>query len=390
MSAPAVNSPAGSSPAAVYLHIPFCKTKCLYCSFNSHAGREGEIAGYLAALNTHIRRLASHPWCRSHSFFSLYIGGGTPTICDPALLGQVIRNCLTAFSFSPEPEITVESNPNTLSLVKLQALRECGVNRLSIGVQSFSPARLKSLGRSHTAEDAALAFAMAREADFTNINLDLMYGLPGQTEQEWQQTLETAMSLAPEHFSLYELMVEEKTPLAALVARGKARLPSEDQVADMEAVTSGLLASRGYERYEISNYARPGFTCRHNINYWRNRSWLGLGAGAVGSLSGTKVTNVADPLVYVQRINHNQEPVSEMECLSRPAHFRETVIMGLRMLAGVSLRELDERFQLNPLDYYGQILQTLLGQGLVVLDAGFLRLSSQALPVANQVLAQLV
>jgi oxygen-independent coproporphyrinogen-3 oxidase len=150
------------------------------------------------------------------------------------------------------------------------------------------------------------------------------------------------------------------------------------------------LASRGYERYEISNYARPGFTCRHNINYWQNRSWLGLGAGAVGSLSDAKVTNVADPLVYVQRMSSNQEPYSEMECLCRPAHFRETVIMGLRMLAGVDIRDMEDRFHLNPMDYYAASLQTLLAQGLVVLDNGFLRLSSQALPIANRVLAQLV
>lgn len=390
MSCSALNPPAGGDQAAIYLHIPFCKTKCLYCAFNSHAGRDTEIAGYLQALTRHIRRMAGHPWCRGHTFFSLYIGGGTPTICDPALLGQVIHNCLTAFSFCPEPEITVESNPNTLSLAKLQALREAGVNRLSIGVQSFAPARLKNLGRSHTVEDALLAFAMAREADFTNINLDLMYGLPGQTAAEWRQTLEQAVGLAPEHFSLYELMVEEKTPLATLVAGGKIRLPTEDEVADMEIVTAGLLASRGYERYEIANYARPDFVCRHNINYWQNRSWLALGAGAVGSLSGMKVTNVADPLDYARRINSNEEPVSEIECLSRPAHFRETVIMGLRMLAGVSIRELEERFALSPLAYYGDTLQTLLGQGLVVLDKGFLRLSSQALPIANQVLAQLV
>jgi len=385
-----LNIPAEHHQAAIYLHIPFCKTKCLYCSFNSHAGRDAEIAGYLQALNSHIRSMADHPWCRSHSFFSLYIGGGTPTICDASLLNQLITNCLAAFSFCQEPEITVESNPNTLSSAKLQALRVAGVNRLSIGVQSFSPARLKCLGRSHTAEDAVLALTMARDAGFSNINIDLMYGLPGQTADEWQQTLEQAISLAPEHFSLYELMVEEKTPLAALVAGGQYQLPPEDEVADMEAVTIGLLASRGYERYEISNYALPGFTCRHNINYWQNRSWLGFGAGAVGSLSGTKVTNVADPLVYTQRINSKEEPYSEMECLSRQALFRETVIMGLRMLAGVSLQDLEDRFSLNPMDYYGATLQTLLAQGLVLLDNGFLRLSSQALPIADRVLAELV
>ncbi|MBU4261620.1 MAG: radical SAM family heme chaperone HemW [Proteobacteria bacterium] len=390
MSSSTLNSPAEHHQAGIYLHIPFCKTKCLYCSFNSHAGRDVEIAGYLEALNSHIRRMADHPWCRSHSFFSLYIGGGTPTICDASLLNQLITNCLAAFSFCPEPEITVESNPNTVSSAKLQALRAAGVNRLSIGVQSFSPARLKCLGRSHTAEDAVLALAMARDAGFNNINLDLMYALPGQTADEWQQTLEQAISLAPEHFSLYELMVEEKTPLAALVADGQYQLPTEDEVADMEAVTIGLLASRGYKRYEISNYARLGFTCRHNINYWQNRSWLGLGAGAVGSLSGTKVTNVADPLIYTLRVNSNHDPISEMECLCRQTLFRETMIMGLRMLAGVSIKELEDRFALNPMDYYGATLQTLLAQGLVVLDNGFLRLSCLALPIANRVLAELV
>jgi oxygen-independent coproporphyrinogen-3 oxidase len=390
MSYAALNYPAGPHQAGIYLHIPFCKTKCLYCSFNSHAGRDAEIAGYLQALNSHIRRMASHPWCRKHTFFSLYIGGGTPTICDASLLGQLIRNCLTDFPFCRDPEITVETNPNTLSSAKLQAMSEAGVNRLSIGVQSFSPSQLERLGRSHTVQDAYLAFAMARNAGFGNINLDLMYGLPGQTAKEWRQTLEAALSLAPEHFSLYELMVEEKTPLAALVAGGQYQLPTEDQVADMEAVTTGLLSCRGYKRYEISNYAKPGFICRHNINYWQNRSWLALGAGAVGSLSGMKVTNVADPMAYTRRINSNQEPVSEIECLSRPAHFRETVIMGLRMLEGISIQDMEERFHLSPLDYYGKTLQTLLAQGLVVLDSGFLRLSDSALPVANQVLAQLV
>ncbi|MCJ7602717.1 MAG: radical SAM family heme chaperone HemW, partial [Desulfobulbaceae bacterium] len=292
--------------------------------------------------------------------------------------------------FCRDPEITVESNPNSLSSAKLQAMSEAGVNRLSIGVQSFSPSQLERLGRSHTVQDACLAFAMARNAGFGNINLDLMYGLPGQTAKEWRQTLEAALSLAPEHFSLYELMVEEKTPLAALVAGGQYQLPTEDQVADMEAETTELLSCRSYERYEISNYAKPGFICRHNINYWQNRSWLALGAGAVGSLSGTKVTNVADPRVYARRINSNQEPYSEIECLSRPAHFRETMIMGLRMLAGISIQDMEERFHLSPVDYYGKTLQTLLAQGLVVLDNGFLRLSDSALPVANQVLAQLV
>jgi oxygen-independent coproporphyrinogen-3 oxidase len=394
MSGSAVNPPAfpghSAESAAIYLHIPFCRTKCLYCSFNSHAGREDLIAAYCQALHREIKVMADHPWCRGRSFFSLYIGGGTPTICPGAQLAELIGNCLASFRFSADPEITVEANPNSLSAEKLSALRAAGVNRLSIGVQSFVPEDLVRLGRSHTAQDALQAMALARSAGFANINLDLMYGLPGQTTADWRQTLATAAGLNPEHLSLYELMIEEKTPFAALLARGEISLPLEDEVADMEEITAARLVERGYRRYEISNYAREGYQCRHNINYWQNRSWLGLGAGATGSLSGTRVTNVADPLDYVQRMTSNHEPYSSMECLCRQALFRETMIMGLRMLAGVSISELEQRFAISPLDYYGAALRNLLTQGLLVHEKGLLRLSEAALPIANQVLTQLV
>jgi oxygen-independent coproporphyrinogen-3 oxidase len=379
-----------AEPATIYLHIPFCRTKCRYCAFNSHAGREDLIAAYCAALREEIRQMAELSWCRERRFFSLYIGGGTPTICSAAQLAGLIGNCLTSFCFTSDPEITVEANPNTLAAAKLAALRAAGVNRLSIGVQSFAPAELCRLGRSHTVEDARQAFSLARDAGFANINLDLMYGLPGQTAADWQQGLEEAAALGPEHLSLYELTVEEGTPLAAMLAKGEMNLPAEDEVADMEEITAGLLAGRGFRRYEISNYAREGYQCRHNINYWQNRSWLGLGAGATGSLSGTRGTNVADPLDYVQRINSGQVTYRAMEGLCRQAHFRETMIMGLRMLAGVSISEMEQRFAISPLAYYGATLQNLLREGLMVQDKGFLRLSAAALPIANRVLAQLV
>ncbi len=374
----------------IYLHIPFCRTKCLYCSFNSYAGREDEIYAYLQALEQQIKRMAAHPWSQGRTFFSLYIGGGTPTICNPRLLGKLIVKCLAAFPFCVDPEITVESNPNTLSSVQLQTLLESGVNRLSIGVQSFASQELKLLGRSHTSKEACQAFFMARNAGFTNINLDLMYGLPRQTVNTWRQSLETAVELAPEHLSLYELMVEDGTPLASLVKNKECVLPHEDLVADMENITAEILQKNGYCRYEISNYARPGSICRHNINYWQNGSWLGFGAGAVGSLSGMKVTNIHDSRIYTKRINCRLEPFSEIECLSRQAHFRETVIMGLRMLQGISLEEMENRFRINPVLYYGRTLQKLIDRKLLVLENGFMRLSDSALPLANQVLLQLV
>lgn len=374
----------------IYLHIPYCRSKCRYCSFNSHAGREHEISAYLDALRRHISSMADHPWCKQRIFSSLYIGGGTPTICESNALAALVAACLAAFPFSSKPEITVESNPNSLSRDTLIALRQCGVTRLSIGVQSFDPVDLTILGRGHSTDDARAAFFLSRRAGFDNVSLDLMFGLPGQTAKSWRHTLESALALAPEHFSLYELMVEQGTPLAGMIQRKELSLPAEDEVVEMALVTDTLLAAAGFERYEISNYARPAFACRHNINYWENRSWLGLGAGAVGSLSGMKITNVADPALYIQRVTRGVAPYSAMECLCREALFRETVIMGLRMIKGISITDLEQRFGFSPKTYYGKEMDRLLEKNLLVITDDHLHLSQQALPVANQVLSRLV
>ncbi len=374
----------------IYLHIPYCKSKCRYCSFNSHAGREDEIAAYIAALLLHIKNTADLPWCQGRIFSTLYLGGGTPTICESKALSSLIHSCLSLFPFAPNPEITVETNPNTLSFDKLVALRQSGVNRLSIGVQSFAADELKMLGRSHTSGDAIEAFTLARRAGFDNISLDLMFGLPGQTAKIWRDTLETALRLSPDHFSLYELMVETGTPLAAMIERKELILPPENEVVEMTIVTDALLAAAGFKRYEISNYAKTGFPCRHNMNYWENESWLGLGAGAVASFSGMKISNVSDPALYIQRINSGRSPYSDIECLSREALFRETVIMGLRMIRGVSINNLKKRFDFHPRAYYGKEMDRLLEKDMLVVEGDYLRLTDRALPVANQALSQLV
>jgi oxygen-independent coproporphyrinogen-3 oxidase len=380
--------------AGLYIHIPFCISKCPYCSFLSFPLHETEnMEKYLAAVAGQADQMADHPWVVATDFTSLYIGGGTPTMYEGEELASLIKKCCQRFRIetsSPETEISVEANPNTVSFETLHCLRDAGVNRLSIGCQSFSDAMLKALGRSHTVRHSREAFEQARRAGFDNISLDLMFGLPGQRLADWQETLLKAVALAPEHFSVYELTVEENTPLARSIDDGDLSLPPEDVAVAMLEDIQQTLSGAGYERYEISNYARPGRQCRHNINYWQNNSYLGLGAGAVSYFDGFRVTNVSDPDRYISLVEEAIFPFEEGECLSREASFRETVIMGLRMTAGISCHTLEKRFGLTPDQYYGKILKRCIDQGLVVLEKDSLRLTEKGLPVANQVLAQLV
>ncbi|NOR10026.1 MAG: radical SAM family heme chaperone HemW [Desulfovibrionaceae bacterium] len=379
-------SPSG---AGLYIHIPFCLSKCSYCSFNSYplAGQNPE--GYVAALFKQMEVMAEHPWCRNQTFCSLYIGGGTPTALKNKDLVAIIEKCLHSYHFVSDPEITVETNPNTVDTETLSTLYLAGVNRLSIGVQSFSDRLLQEIDRSHSSEEALRAIEYARQGGFSNINIDLIYGLPTQTLDDWKESLKTAVSLGLQHVSIYELMVEENTPLAGKVAENSTLLPTEEEVADMEEITAEMVSS-DFQRYEISNFCRKGFACRHNILYWQNRSYLGLGAGAVSGLRGLRICNIADPALYAQTVNNNELPIASIECLCRKARFRETVIMGLRMVSGISIAELKERFDLTPEEYYGETLLELMGQNLLETHEGSLRLTSTAFPVANQVLADLV
>jgi len=379
----------GEEPPGLYLHIPFCKSRCAYCSFNSHAC-QSPPAAYLAALASQIRYWADQQWCRERVFATLFIGGGTPTIYGGDELAELVRLCLTSFRFTEDAEITVEGNPNTVTVEALTALRRAGVNRLSLGVQAFSDRLLVGLGRSHTKAEAHAAIKAARKGGFTNINLDLMYGLPGQSATDWRESLDQALAFGPEHLACYELTIEEETPFARLVEKGALILPEEEEALAMAALTHDLLARAGLDRYEISNYAISGRECRHNLNYWRNGSYLGLGAGAVSCLSGFRFSAVREPEPFTGLVQKGELPLDEGECLPLTARFRESVVMGLRMIEGVSFSRLRRRFGLTPPGYYGNILDDLRRQGLVAVGQDSLRLTEAGLPVANQVLARLV
>lgn len=390
-----LNPETAETAAGMYVHIPFCRSKCPYCSFVSYPDMGAEIKdNYMEALQRQMLAMASHPWSRARKFHSLFIGGGTPSSVDPPQMAAFIGACLAAYDFSAlpdrEPEVTLEVNPNSINGEMLQRFRDNGVTRLSIGVQSFGDDMLRNIGRRHTASEALKAYETARAAEFANINLDLMYGLPEQDMVDWQNSLRQATALAPDHISVYELTIEENTPFAEAVRRKKLDLPPEETTLAMFEMAQEILSLAGYSQYEISNYARRGFACIHNINYWENGSYLGLGAAAVSCFSGVRIKSEENPVLFTQMMNAGRMTFKEAEFLSLEARFRETVIMGLRMTAGVSLSRLEERFGLTPQLYYGDMLHRLTDQGFLQEEKDRLRLTRQGVLLANRVMAQLV
>jgi oxygen-independent coproporphyrinogen-3 oxidase len=348
----------------------------------------------MQALLVQAREMAAHPWSRKRDFCSLYVGGGTPSTVEISSLVKFIEFCLGSYSFTPasgaNPEVTVEVNPKTVSTQKLESLRQAGANRLSIGVQSFSDDMLAAMGRRYSAADCLQAMADARNAGFENISLDLMYGLPGQDIGSWHKTLETAIALTPEHFSVYELTIEKGTPFAALAEQGQLALPDEKTTINMLESAREILTSEGYAQYEISNYAREGLSSIHNKNYWENGSYLGLGSGAVSCFSGLRIHNVERPEHFIKMIGSQQHPFSEGEFLSENARFGESVIMGLRMTEGVSIPLLQKEFGIKPDEFYGETLKSLIKGELLEYNEDRLRLTHKGVLLANRVMAELV
>jgi oxygen-independent coproporphyrinogen-3 oxidase len=322
---------------------------------------------------------------------TVFFGGGTPSSLPSSRLIQLLEasgNCFNTVHTATE--ISVEVNPATVEGKDLEQLCSTGFNRLSIGIQSFNDDELQALGRPHTAAEARNTFNLARRAGFDNISLDLMYGIPGQTFTSWRKSLATALELGPEHLSIYELTIEEGTVFEELRMKGKLHLPEEDEVLRMMRVILSETEKKGLRRYEISNYARAGLECRHNINYWRNGPYIGIGAGAVSCLAGRRYSAVADIEEYCRRIENNESVISEIEELNQKARFRESVVMGLRMTEGISVEKLEQRFGLNAIEYYGEILDRLQQNDLLACDGDFIRLSDKGLLLANRVMAELV
>ena len=372
----------------LYLHIPFCRSKCLYCGFYSVARRADLHHRYAQALGRQIEQAAQEFAAFLHPVTSIFFGGGSPSLLASDLLEELLASCRRHFIIAEAVEISLEANPGTVSAAKLQHLRRAGFNRLSLGIQSFHNQDLQRLGRGHSAAEALESVRWARQAGFTNLSVDLMYGLPEQQVQDWQATLDQALNLAPEHLSIYELTVEPDTVFAQ--RREDLALPSEESVLKMLDLTLHHLGQAGYQRYEISNYARPGFQCQHNRNYWNTGDWLGFGPSAVSCIKSRRYLTPADIEGFCHRIEAGQKLWQEEEQLTPEARFRESLIMGLRMTEGLSLADIEQRFGLNVRNYYGEGLERLEKLGLLDLSQGRIRLTQAGLLLANTVMAELV
>ena len=369
----------------LYLHIPFCQTKCHYCSFNSFAHLESLHHRYCRALRTEI----SSGHGAKKPLETIFIGGGTPSVLNVEDLTALLDTCRVEFGFLTAAEISIEANPESADYKFLNALRQAGFNRLSIGIQSLNDNELKKLGRIHTGAMAQQAVINARRAGFDNLSVDLMYGLPGQTVNSWRETLQCVLDLSPRHMSAYQLSIEEHTHFYDIGEDGLG-LPAEGAVLDMDETTRELCSQAGLLQYEISNFSHPGYECRHNLNYWHNGGYFGFGAGSVSYVDGVRERRADDPLNYCEAVEQGSGLITESEELSARSSFKETVVMGLRLIEGISEQRLQKRYGMSLGDVYGTTVEQLADRGLLDWDGSRLALSETGRRFANQVMAELV
>jgi oxygen-independent coproporphyrinogen-3 oxidase len=380
-------------PTAIYVHLPFCLRKCAYCDFNSRPGSEAERGAYLEAL---LREIAGgRAEVARAGAATVYFGGGTPTLYGAGELVRVLDALRARHGVTEDAEVSLEANPGTVATAggegcELGLLRAGGFNRISLGMQSFRDDELRLLGRVHSASQAAEAFTAAREAGFVNVSLDLMRGLPGQFVEQWQESVERAVELGSDHVSVYGLSLEEGTPLRAQVECGE--LPEPEGSDDPEWVrwTVGRLAEAELGRYEISNYARPGFECRHNLVYWRNEPYIGYGAGAWSYVGCERRRNLSDPARYIEGAGGGGELVEEAERLDADAALGETLMLGLRLVEGVSLGGIRQRFGVDVRERFAAVIARFEQAGLLVVAGDRLRLTDEGLLWQNAVAAEFV
>ena len=402
----------------LYLHIPFCERKCAYCDFLSAPADLPVRISYIKKLQEEIAYYGAQ--YGEYQVSSIFFGGGTPTILEGYQLAAILETVKEHFNITTDAEITVECNPGTLTAGKAEKLVQAGFNRLSMGLQSADDRELQLLGRIHNFAQFLESYDLARKAGFRNINVDLMSALPGQTLKSWQDTLQKVTALRPEHISAYSLIIEEGTPFYERFAEderireegGHPRLlPEEDVERQMYELTETFLQIKGYERYEISNYAKPGYECRHNCGYWTRKDYLGLGLGASSLVEHQRFQNTSDLKTYLEQEYSPQcegqhEHIAEtiqlqeetgltqtghyihIETLDKKSEMEEFMFLGLRLMAGISRQQFEKKFQVTLNSVYGEVLRKLKGEQLIEEVAGYVRLTEHGIDVSNYVLAE--
>lgn len=367
---------------SIYIHIPFCESRCHYCDFCSSLLTESNVEKYFEYLRKEIK--LQEEFLRDKLIDTVFIGGGTPSSVDPKFIKEIIED-LSAFEFSKDIEVTIESNPNSLTLEKAKTYFSSGINRISIGAQSFNDEILRRIGRIHKKDDIYRAIENARSAGFENINLDLILALPGQKFSDIEESIREVKKLKLPHISYYSLILEKGTKLYRDHERSPLDFPNEDEDRKMYHYVVNKLEKIGLKQYEISNFAKEGFECRHNMTYWKLRDYISFGLSASSNIGNLRYTNFYDFKDYYEALKKNKSPIVFSENLSKTDRMNEFVMMGLRLNSGVDLDEFNEKFNENFLKIYEQEIEKNLKSGLIILDDDNLKLTEKGRDLSNQV-----
>ena len=373
----------------LYIHFPFCISKCPYCDFNSYQlENDNQIYSYLSALYEEITAYSQK--LKKSTIKTVYLGGGTPTVLSGVQINNILEFCKGKFTIDKKAEITIEANPGTIDCEKMKLLFESGINRLSLGAQSFNDLFLKKLGRIHNAQDIIDSYNLAREIGFNNINIDIMFALPDQTTEDLQATLKKAVSLKPDHLSLYNLTIKPETEYYEKYEKGKLNLPTEDEEFNMYKWAINYLEESGFEHYEIANFSRPHKRSMHNLIYWQNQPYLGIGAGAFSFLKGYRYMNFEDPAKYVRKLANGELPRDKGEKISLRKRMIETIILGLRTHDGINYEKFKKRFKVDIHNTFNGQINKLVKLRLLQKDDCKIKLTKKGIFLADTVFREFV
>ncbi len=372
----------------LYVHIPYCRQKCSYCDFNSYASMEGTVPEYFNALNNEISSYSD--MLQGFTVKTVFMGGGTPSYVDSKYMHQLMSSLNRHMNIEGDAEISIETNPGTLTEKKLSVYRKAGINRLSIGLQAWQNSLLKYLGRIHNIEDFITNYKLALKAGFNNINVDLIFGIPGQSIKDWTDTIDNISQLDITHLSCYSLKIEEGTPFGLQLEKGKLKAVEDELDREMYWLAIEKLRNNGFKQYEISNFAREGYECRHNLVYWNAEEYVGFGAGAHSYFNKKRFNNVGDIHRYSSLINNNESTIENVQAIDEQDSMSEYMILRLRLVEGVLSKDFEQRFGVALSTKYSKQIERLVSSGLADFNGNKLRLTQKGLDLANQAFVEFI